>query len=292
MSGAENQISGAATVLAIDGDSSRVQAIREFLEAKGWRVVTAARSDAALELSGQADLIVASLQLPDDGAIELCRKLKSNNQTTHIPVLLVSRASVDDGLVAKLFDAGADDYVEIQQPGELLACKAGRLLELHRVQRVRRLAEEALRESEEQYRLFFEANPEPMWVYDRDTLAILAVNEAAITHYGYSRGEFLEMHITDLRPAEDIPRLIDSIKDSSSGFQARRPWRHRLKDGRIISEEISSNDLMFLGRRARLVLSSDVTERQRAEEALRESEERFAKAFDSNPDPVSIHTLD
>src|SRR5262249_54184203 len=223
MSGAENQISGAATVLAIDGDSSRVQAIREFLEAKGWRVVTAARSDAALELSGQADLIIASVQLADDGAIELCRKLKSNNHTTHIPVLLVSRASVDDGLVAKLFDAGADDYVEIQQPGELLACKAGRLLELHRVQRVRRLAEEALRESEEQYRLFFEANPEPMWVYDQDTLTVLAVNEAAIRNYGYSRGEFMSMKITDFRPEEDIPRLLREIKTARRGFEVQRP---------------------------------------------------------------------
>src|SRR5262249_40372314 len=209
--------------------------------------------------------------------------------TTHIPVLLVSRASVDDGLVAKLFDAGADDYIEIQQPGELLARKAGRLLELHRVQRGRRRAEQALRESVEQYRLFFEANPQPMWVYDRDTLAVLAVNEATIRNYGYSRSEFMSMKITDFRPEEDIPRLLSEITAARSGFKAQQPWRHRLKDGRIISVEISSNDLMFLGKRARLVLASDVTERQRAEEALRESEERFAKAFQANPDPMSIH---
>src|SRR5262245_15624569 len=200
----EGQMSGAATILAIDPDSSRLDATKLFLTAKGFVVATAAGAGSGLALLKGVDLIIASLALPRNEAIDLCRKVRADHLTSGIPVLLVSPAPVTDNIIATLFEAGADDYMEVQQPGELLARRVARWLHLNAAQHGRLLSEETLRESEEQYRLFFEANPEPMWVYDRDTLAILAVNEAAITHYGYSRGEFLEMHITDLRPAEDI----------------------------------------------------------------------------------------
>ena len=71
--------------------------------------------------------------------------------------------------------------------------------------------EEALRKSEAQYRLLFESNPQPMWVYDLATLRFLAVNDAAVRHYGYSRSEFLDMTIKDIRPAEDLKRLEDYL---------------------------------------------------------------------------------
>jgi PAS domain-containing protein len=72
----------------------------------------------------------------------------------------------------------------------------------------RRRAEEALRQSEEQYRLLFESNPLPMWVFNRSDLRFLAVNEAAVRHYGFSRQEFLAMTIAEIRPEEDIPALL------------------------------------------------------------------------------------
>ncbi|HEX9654300.1 MAG TPA: PAS domain-containing protein, partial [bacterium] len=70
---------------------------------------------------------------------------------------------------------------------------------------VRQIAERRLRQSEEQYRLLFEKNPHPMWVYDPKTLAFLVVNDSAVRHYGYSHDEFLTMSIKDIRPAEDVP---------------------------------------------------------------------------------------
>jgi PAS domain S-box-containing protein len=287
-------MSGAATILAIDDDASRLEATRAFLCLRGFVVLTAGHVDHCAEVlrTGRPDLVIASIELQEDRAIELCRSIKSNQITSHIPVLLVSRAAADDSIIARLFEAGAEDYLEMGQPGELLARRAERLLKMHRDQLRGRQAEDAVRESELQYRPFFEANPAPMWVYDRDTLAILAVNEAAIKHYGYARSELMAMKISDIGLEEDAGRSLEDLQSSNSGFQERRPGRHRLKDGRIISVETSSNDLRFLGKRARLVLVSDVTERQRAEDALRESEERFAKAFDSNPDPMSIHRLD
>ncbi|OGW44340.1 MAG: hypothetical protein A2X57_08855 [Nitrospirae bacterium GWD2_57_8] len=132
----------------------------------------------------------------------------------------------------------------------------------------RRKGEEALRQSEERYRMLFENNPHPMWVYDLETLAFLAVNTAAIRHYGYSREEFLARTIKDIRPPEDVPALLGNIAQVTEGIDEAGTWRHRTKDGRIIDVEITSHVLVFDGRRAELVLAHDVTERRRMEEEL------------------------
>lgn len=129
-----------------------------------------------------------------------------------------------------------------------------------------REAEEALRESEEKYRILFENNPHPMWVFDPETLAFLAVNESAIRHYGYSREEFLSMTIKEIRPPEDIPRLLEDFRKMSPGISRAGVWRHRKKDGTIIDVEITRDLIPFMGKQAGLTLANDVTERKKAEE--------------------------
>ncbi|MDQ3684155.1 MAG: PAS domain S-box protein [Acidobacteriota bacterium] len=150
----------------------------------------------------------------------------------------------------------------------------------------RRQAEDRLRESEERYRMLFEGNPQPMWVYDLDTFAFLAVNDAALYHYGYSREEFLAMTIKDIRPPEDVPALIESVAKMHRGLSTPRTWRHRKKDGQIIDVEITSGEVNFDGHRARLVLATDITKRKGAEEALRESEERLRAQYQEFPIPT------
>ncbi len=134
----------------------------------------------------------------------------------------------------------------------------------------RKESEHALLESEKRYRHLFELNPLPGWVYDTDTLIFLAVNDAAVNHYGYSRVEFLSMTLKDIRPTEDIPKLLESTKHKTAPtYQHSGPWRHKKKDGSIIDVEISSHSLIFLGRPSRLVLVKDITEQKRSEEQLR-----------------------
>ena len=119
----------------------------------------------------------------------------------------------------------------------------------------------------ERYRLLFDRNPQPMWVYDMETLDFLAVNDAAVARYGYSRAEFLSMTIRDIRPAGDVEALERSVP-GSSGPESSGQWRHRKKDGTIIEVEVLSDDLPFAGRRGRLVAAADVTERNRAQMAM------------------------
>jgi PAS domain S-box-containing protein len=145
----------------------------------------------------------------------------------------------------------------------------------------RKQVEEALRTSEERYRLLFENNPQPMWVNDLETLAIVAVNEAAINHYGYSREEFLAMTIADIRPAADIPVLLENMANVTPGLNKKGVWRHRKKDGSLIEVEITAYSLTFVGRQAQLVLANDVTERRRAEKALIETTQFQRAILDS-----------
>ncbi len=149
-------------------------------------------------------------------------------------------------------------------------------------------AEEALRQSETQYRLLFDSNPVPMWVFDRKTLKFLTVNEAAVRHYGFSGREFLAMTIADIRPEEDIPDLLETTANPIQGLQQATIWRHRKKDGAIIEVEIVAHGLDFHGIEAELVAAYDITERKQAERATN----LLAAIVNSSADAIISKGLD
>lgn len=154
--------------------------------------------------------------------------------------------------------------------------------------------EEALRDSEERYRLLFESTPQPIWVYHEETLAFLAVNEAATRTYGFTRDEFLSMTVDDIRAREDIPTLMIKIDD----LVISSPWRHRTKDGKTIYVEMSSHPVVFDGKNSRLVIVNDVTERklldekqQRLHASLQQSAMEWRQTFNAIDFPVLIVDL-
>ena len=153
-----------------------------------------------------------------------------------------------------------------------------RTVELHRADELGTLAKVfnamvvKVRDSQrelERKALLFEDSPLPMWVFDRETLGFLAVNEAAIRHYGFSRQEFLGMTAKDIRPPEAVPRFLESLSDLGRELERSANWQHLKKDGRVIDVEITTNPIDFNGRPAELVLANDVTDRIRVQEALR-----------------------
>ncbi len=140
--------------------------------------------------------------------------------------------------------------------------------------------------SEKGVRFLFDKNPHPMFIYDVTSLRFLDVNETAVQGYGYSREEFMQMTLADIRPPEDIPALMENIRAVDQGIDQAGIWRHRRKDGSLIYVEITSVAFDLDGKKAEIVLALDVTPRYLAEQALRTSEERFRLLAKATSDAI------
>ncbi len=114
-------------------------------------------------------------------------------------------------------------------------------------------------------------HPDPMWIYDMETLRFLSVNNAATVKYGYAQEEFLRMSIADIRPSEDLPALQQNVAAVKPGPNEAGVWRHRLKSGKIIHVSISGHTISFQGRRAELIAARDVSPLVEAERAAQEA---------------------
>ena len=154
--------------------------------------------------------------------------------------------------------------------------KRGHIYAVARDMTERKRTERELQESEERHRKLFDNNPHPTWVYDRETLRFLAVNAAAVRKYGYSTSEFLAMTIADIRPPEDVPRLLNSVRALENGHENVGLWKHLLKDGTLIDVEITSYALNLAGRAAEVIVAVDVTQKRRDEEEKRKLIDRLA----------------
>ena len=161
-------------------------------------------------------------------------------------------------------------------------------------------SDQALLRAESRARLLFEKAPQPMYVYDEETRQILDVNEAALARYGYSREEFLARTLYDLRPASEIDRTSDAADEARrSEDTCFGMFRHALRDGTIIDVDAASHPMTFDGRAARVVVVVDVTRREQALRALRESdarlhesEERFRQMAEAIPSVFYLATAD
>jgi two-component system cell cycle sensor histidine kinase/response regulator CckA len=131
---------------------------------------------------------------------------------------------------------------------------------------------EAIRASEERYRLLFDSNPIPSMVYDLQTLRFVAVNETATTHYGYTYEEFLSLSISDIYIPEEMPALLNILSKPDQGGKQRGVWKHRRKDGSLIDVEITAHRLMLGDVRAHLILANDITEQKMMKENMLRSQ--------------------
>ena len=273
-------------ILVVKDDRQVLNLLVDLLEPEGYKVITADSARRALELTSTflADLIISDVVMPQMNGLELCQRLKTNSATASIPVMMVSAVRKEDAALIEGYSAGADDYVEIPFRNEELLIKVARLIERCRAQK-------ALQNTAKEYRLLFKANPCPMWLCDQQTLQFLAVNDAAVKHYGYSREEFLAMTVKEIRPEEDVADLIEHVTTTMSPHADAGVWRHRTKDGTVIDVDVSWHKVEFSGRAAYFVLANDVTQKKRSETALIESEQRYREIFDNANDLIYTHDL-
>ncbi len=159
----------------------------------------------------------------------------------------------------------------------------------------RRRAEASARTSEESYRLLFEDNPSPMYVYDLAQTRFIAVNDAALRLYGYTRDAFIGMPVEELIAPEEVPRFRSAVGDLKRGryhgLSYSGLWQHRRRDGSELDVEITATDHLFDGSPARVVLALDVTERVEAERLLRVSEARYRDLFENASDLIATVDL-
>lgn len=218
------------------------------------------------------------------------------NETTRAPVEDPVSKVLRDGVVVglanhTLLKRRDGRELPIDDSGAPIRGRAGRLTGVVLVFRdvtEQRLAHQQLSDSEHRHRMMFETNPQPMWVYETQSLRVLEVNEAAVRHYGFSREEFLGLTLREIRPEEDVPALLKDTAVPSIVHHTDGPWRHRKKDGSIIEVEITSHPIDFQGRDARFVMAHDITEQRRVQKALAEKEAGFRLLFEDNPLPMWV----
>ena len=153
----------------------------------------------------------------------------------------------------------------------------------------RKLADRAALESEQRYSALFASAPVPMWVFDAQTLRFLAVNEAAVQAYGYSRAQFRCMTLFDIRPASEHDALRRDL-DKSSGV-AREVWTHRRRDGSAFPVNVVSRPISHGGRDARFVVALDMTAQRQAEAAMQAHLATLQRAADAAQAITWHHTL-
>ncbi|MFO0945145.1 MAG: PAS domain S-box protein [Planctomycetota bacterium] len=194
------------------------------------------------------------------------------------------------------FARPGEEVVLLNEYNEVLVRKLekkAQLLEEANRELTRKVAElnratTTLRESEERYRRLFHAITDSLFVFDRETLAFLAVNDAAVAKYGFGRDEFLNMTFKEIPPPEDVPAFLETLARLDGAAGNRGSWRHRKRDGSTIDVEITAHALEFDGRPAYLVEARDVTEQRRAQEEIAHTHDLLRAFVDGTPDSVFI----
>ncbi|MCQ4165583.1 PAS domain S-box protein [Tahibacter harae] len=266
-------IGGAATLRALTGllrgiDGLRASPLGDL--ASALRALPAISCDLLLvEATDPAETAYAELALLAPGAAWVALDPSDDPQRT--------AAWIEAGASACLALPGADSLQLQHAMAQAMAVHASHA---------------ALRRRHDDLRGVFERAPLPMWVYDLATLRFLAVNDAALETYGYSRAAFLALTLYDIRPAEDHAALRQHLQALPPGPVDAGLWRHRAADGRLLNVEISSQPLHFAGRSARLVLARDVTAQRRAMHSLEASERRFRDLFEQSLGLICTHDLD
>ncbi len=151
---------------------------------------------------------------------------------------------------------------------------------------------EKIKASEEKYRYMFANNPQPMFIYDLETLAFLEINNPALRTYGFTKKEFLSMNLKDIHPAEDIDALLKDVELARRADNLGSERRHLKKNGEIINVEIISSTVLFNNRKARHVMVTDISKRRKAEEALRNNETLLHTLVQTIPDLVWLKDRD
>lgn len=241
----------------------------------------------------EIDLVLMDVNLgPGQDGVEAAREILAIRE---IPVLFLS-SHAEPEIVKKAEAISSYGYVVKDAGPAVLSASIKMAFRLHEAQEEFRarareveVVNRKLRESEDRYRQLFEAESDALFLVDNESGWILEANTAASALYGYSRDEFLAKKNTDLSSEPEQTQRITTTTPPDPGLVVCVPLRyHRKKDGTVFPVEITGRFFIWRGRSVHIVAIRDISERRRAEEALKRSEEKFFKAFHSSPDAILI----
>ena len=290
-----------ALAVVVDDSAADRRLTETLLKHAGYTVMLCADGQEGLDLIKKVkpDLVIADLITPGIDGYELARAVRTDPSTTATPIILqtahyleseVRRIAAQIGIqqvIIKPFEpqafldavaqtlrdkAALDGSIEAA-PGTEFPVEHLRLVSAKLSEKVRELEATRLEldRTATKYQLLFKAHPEPIWVFDLETLRFLEVNDAAIRQYGYSRDEFLAMTAQDILPPEEVPAFLETLRTTDETWRPV-PWLHRKKDGSVIETRITSHVLTFGARPARYVMAQDVTAERRHEQQLHQAQ--------------------
>jgi PAS domain S-box-containing protein len=257
-------------ILYMEDNPGLARLLQKILQRRGFVIDIATNGQEGLAMldANNYDLLLLDYNIPFLGGIEVIRALTAKNSLP--PTIMVTGEGNEMVAVAAL-KLGASDYIVKDTEMkflDLLPSVIDQVLYRQRMLKDRQQMLEVIRASEERYRLLFDSNPIPSMAYDLQTLRFVAVNEAAVAHYGYTHEEFLSLGISDIYTPEEMPALLNILSKLDRGIKQSGVWTHRLKDGSLIEVEITSHSLMLSDIRAHLILANDITEQKRQEESM------------------------
>ena len=214
------------------------------------------------------DGIILDLTLPDLQGEELILKIKALAEDVSI-VVLTGYSNIEFGM--KSLSLGVSDYL---LKDELTPTSLYKSI-IYSIGRYR--ISRQLKHSELRYKELFHLSPQPMYLYNLQTLAFIDVNKAAVDHYGYTKEEFLKMDLKQIRPESEISKLEKMIASIREGKFTGGPriFSHQKKNGEIITVEIKSSLIVHEGIKAEVVLANDITERMRYIKAIEDQNKRL-----------------
>jgi PAS domain S-box-containing protein len=238
------------------------------VDAAGWNLYVGADEAAALSTANQSANGSLAIILAGVGIMLVVSFIVYRRVAEPVRRLSQAMRSAKPGEVVSAVGAGATEVTDLAYDFDRLMATVNRELA------ERLIGQQAALVSERNYRMLFEGHPQPMWLYDVDTFRFLNVNDAAIERYGYSHDEFLAMTIKDIRPPQDVPKLVELVGEVQPTYDKTGPWRHVLKDGSTVQVLITSHAITFGEHNARFVLAEDLTESERLELELHKSHAR------------------
>jgi two-component system cell cycle sensor histidine kinase/response regulator CckA len=230
------------------------------------------------------DIILADYRLPGWTGMDALREIRKSG--SEVPFILLT-GTLGEEVAVECIRQGVTDYV-LKDHLARLPIVVSRALQEKTLCDARTFMVEALRQSEANSLFLFAHNPLPMWVFEKESLQFLQVNDAALQRYGYERVRFLEMRVSDLHPPDEIPRLLRIFHDNSTCEKTAGQWHHRLKDGSTIDVELFLHTIEYSERGAVLVVAQDITERKRAEE----EKQKFFTLVENSRDFIGVGDLD